>query len=211
MEKSQIWSTVHSERKALAADLRLLGPDQWAVASLCAQWTVRDVLAHMTATGKMTPPRFFAKLAGAGFSFDRVQDAGVAAERGTAPAGTLAGFEEIQDSVSHPPGPADTMLGETIIHAEDIRRPLGIPHEYSREALVRLADFFKASNLLIGTKRRISGLSLRATDADWQHGTGPEVSGSILALVMAMTGRKQALDDLTGEGVGMLRARPERN
>lgn len=208
MDKADIWPTVHAERKALAADLRGLGPDQWSVVSLCGLWTVRDVLAHMTAAGKMTPPRFFVKLAGAGFSFERVQQAGVAAQRGDSPAGTLAGFEGIKDSVDHPPGPADTMLGETIVHAEDIRRPLGISRDYPTEALVRIADFYKASNLLIGTKRRISGVSLRATDTDWRHGTGSEVSGPMLALVMAMTGRKQALDDLTGEGVATLRARP---
>ena len=40
------------------------------------------------------------------------------------------------------------------------------------------------------------------------HGTGPEVSGPILSLVMAMTGRKAAGDDLTGNGVATLRSRP---
>jgi uncharacterized protein (TIGR03083 family) len=208
MEKGEIWPTVHAERKALAVDLRSIQPDQWPVTSQCAPWTVRDVLAHMTAAGKMTPPRFFGKLAGAGFSFDRVQEAGVAAEQGSSPADALARFEEIQDWVKHPPEPADTMLGETIIHAQDIRGPLGILHEYPLGALVRLADFYKASNLLIGTKRRIDGLSLRAIDTEWKHGTGPEVAGPMLALVMAMTGRKTALDNLTGAGVATLRARP---
>jgi hypothetical protein len=98
-------------------------------------------------------------------------------------------------------------LGETIVHSEDIRRRLGIKHDYPAEAVVRVADFFKGSNLLIGSKRRIDGLTLRATDAEWSHGTGPEVSGPILSLVMAMAGRKAALDDLSGEGVSTLRSR----
>jgi hypothetical protein len=51
------------------------------------------------------------------------------------------------------------------------------------------------------------GSAGRFTDAEWSHGTGPEVSGPILALVMAMTGRKAALDDLSGEGVSTLRSR----
>jgi len=70
-----------------------------------------------------------------------------------------------------------------------------------------VADFYKGSNLLIGSWRRIEGLTLRATDAGWTTGTGPEVSGPILSLVMAMTGRKVADDDLTGEGVATLRSR----
>ena len=93
------------------------------------------------------------------------------------------------------------------MHAEDIRRPLGIAHHYPVDALTRLADFYTGSNLLIGAKKRIAGLTLRATDADWSTGSGPEVAGPAIAIVMAMTGRKVALDDLEGDGVGALRAR----
>jgi uncharacterized protein (TIGR03083 family) len=207
MDKSDIWPVIHAERKALATDLQALDAGQWQAASLCSQWTVRDVTAHMTATAKITPPSFFAKLAMSGFRFGRLQDKDIAAERGAAPADTLARFGAVENSMNHPPGPADTMLGETIIHAEDIRRPLGIQHDYPDGAVVRVADFFKGSNLLIGAKRRIDGLALRATDADWSHGSGPEVSGPLLSLVMAMTGRKAAIDDLAGDGVTTLRAR----
>jgi hypothetical protein len=56
-------------------------------------------------------------------------------------------------------------------------------------------------------KRRVDGVTLRATDADWRHGSGPEVSGPAIAPVMAMAGRKAALDDLTGDGVAVLRER----
>jgi uncharacterized protein (TIGR03083 family) len=202
-----IWAVIHAERKALAADLRTLSDADWARTSLCARWTVRDVLAHMTSAAKLTPPAFLARLAGSGFSFDKVQEKGVAANRGDSPADTLAGFEAVQTSVKHPPGPADTWLGETIVHSEDIRGPLGVKHAYPTEAVVRVADFYQGSNLLIGSKRRIAGLTLRATDTDWSHGTGPEVSGPILFLVLAMTGRKAALEDLDGEGVAALRTR----
>jgi hypothetical protein len=74
--------------------------------------------------------------------------------------------------------------------------------------VVQVADFYKGSNLLIGTKRRIEGLTLQATDANWSHGTGPKVSGPMIALVMAMTGRKAAADELSGDGVATLRERP---
>jgi uncharacterized protein (TIGR03083 family) len=207
MGTTNIWPTIHAERKALAADLRALSDDDWAKPSLCGQWTVRDMLAHMTSSASMTPPAFFGKLAGSGFSFDKLQEKGVAAQKGDSPADTLANFEAVLTSVKHPPGPADTWLGETIVHCEDIRRALGLQHEYPTEAVVRVADFYKGSNLLIGSKRRVEGLALHATDTDWSHGTGPEVSGPILSLVLAMTGRKAAADDLTGDGVATLRAR----
>jgi uncharacterized protein (TIGR03083 family) len=203
-----IWSVIHAERKALATDLRTLSDADWASTSLCGRWTVRDVLAHMTSTARMTPPAFFARLAGSGFSFDKVQEQGVAANMGGSPGDTLAGFESVLTSVKHPPGPADTWLGEAIVHSEDIRRPLGIEHAYPTEAVVRVADFYKGSNLLIGSKRRVAGLGLRATDTSWAHGSGPEVSGPMLSLVLAMTGRKAALEDLEGDGVAELRTRP---
>ena len=203
-----IWPVVHTERRALAADLRDLGTEEWATPSLCSDWTVRDVLAHMTSTAKLPPAGFVAKLIGSGFSFGKVQEKGVAANLGASPADTLANFESVVTSVKHPPGPTQTWLGETIVHSEDIRRALGMQHKYPADAVVTVADFYKGSNLLIGSKRRIAGLALRATDADWSHGTGPEVSGPILSLVMAMTGRKAADDDLTGDGVAALRSRP---
>src|SRR6266704_3066987 len=100
-----IWPTVHAERKALADDLRNLGTEDWARPSLCGNWTVRDVLAHMTSGAKLTPPAFYGKMIGSGFSFDKVQEKGVAANRGASPADTLANFESVVTSVKHPPGP----------------------------------------------------------------------------------------------------------
>ena len=208
MEKTDTWPVIHAERKALAADLHGLTDDQWAAASLCDRWTVRDVTAHMTATAKITPPAFVAKLAASGFKLERLQDKDIAVERGSTPADTLARFEGIVTSVKHPPGPVESWLGEAIVHSEDIRRPLGIRHEYPADAVLRVADFYAGSNLIIGAKRRIDGLTLRATDATWSHGSGPEVSGPVLSLVIAMTGRKAALDDLGGDGVATLRSRP---
>ena len=94
-----------------------------------------------------------------------------------------------------------------MVHAEDIRRPLGIVHDYPVDALTRLADFYTGSNLLIGAKKRVAGLTLRTTDADWSTGSGPEVAGPAIAIVMAMTGRTVAYHELTGDGVDTLRAR----
>jgi len=202
-----IWPVIHAERKSLAGDLRPLTDEQWDTASLCDGWTVRDVLAHMTSAANLTPPVFFATLIGSGFNFEKLQAKGIAARRGASPAETLAGFEKVETSVKHPPGPTDTWLGEAIVHSQDIRRPLGIEHQYPTEAVVRVADFYKGSNVLIGSKNRIADLTLRATDTDWSYGAGPEVSGPILSLVMAMTGRKAAIDDLTGDGVATLRSR----
>ena len=208
MAQVEVWPTIHAERKALAADLEGLTDEQWATTSLCNEWTVRDVVAHMTATAKLNPPQFFLGMIGSGFSLKRKQAKDIDVEKGASPAQSLERFKNEINSSKHPPGPNDTWLGEVVIHSEDIRRPLGIHHDYPTDAAVQVADFYKGSNLLIGAKRRIAGLRLQATDADWSTGDGPEVAGPIVSIVMAMTGRKATLDDLSGDGVATLRSRP---
>jgi uncharacterized protein (TIGR03083 family) len=161
----------------------------------------------MTATARMTPGRFVSHLASAGFRFSAMTAKDVAAETAPGPQATLAAFDSLKGASTSPPGPTEAMLGEVVIHSQDIRRPLGIARDYPIESVVRVLDFFKGSNLLIGAKRRIQGVGLRASDADWSHGSGPQASGPVMALAMAMTGRRAGLDDLEGDGVEVLRGR----
>jgi len=207
MANTSPWPLIHAERAALAADLAVLTGEQWAVQSLCGEWTVRDVLGHMTSTAKMTPPRFFAAYAASGFRFNAFTAKGVAQEATAKPADGLANFRDHLKDTTHPPGPVEAMLGEAVLHAEDIRRPLGITREYPPEALIRVAEFYRGSNLIVGAKKRIAGLTLRATDTGWSAGSGPEVTGPHLSLLLAMTGRSAALADLSGDGTATLRSR----
>ena len=206
MASSDIWSTIHAER-ALAADVDPLTDAQWATPSLCPGWSVRDVLGHMTATTEMTAPKFFAALIASGFRFDTMIARAMRKQVEGTPADTLARFKAQVDSTTSPPGPVDTWLGETVVHAEDIRRPLGIAHTYPPDALRRVADFYTKSNVGIGGKKRAAGLTLRATDIDWSKGSGPEVTGPAASLVLAITGRKAGLDGLTGDGLPTLKER----
>jgi len=204
---TDLWPLVSAERGALADDVSGLTSEQWATRSLCPDWTVRDVVAHLTAAASTSPPAFIGQFARAGFNFDAYAKAGLARRLGADSAATLAGFRAVQDSTTAPPGPKSTWLGEVVVHSQDIRRPLGIAHHYDPVALHEVAEFFKGSNTLIGAKNRIAGLALSATDQDWSHGSGPAVQGPLLSLVMAMTGRRAHVDDLTGEGVEELRSR----
>ena len=70
-----------------------------------------------------------------------------------------------------------------------------------------MADSCKDSNLLLGSKRRITGLTLRVTDMPWWTGVGPVVSGPAVSSLLAMTGRTSAQADLRGEGLATLEAR----
>jgi uncharacterized protein (TIGR03083 family) len=199
-----IWGTIAQERKALAEDLAKIGDAQWSTASLCSGWSVRDVVAHMTATAETTPLNFLPKLAGSGFSLNKMSENDIAKRRD---GDVLARFRGRVSSRKHPPGPVDSWLGETIVHGEDIRRPLGIKHDYPDEALARVGEFYSKSNFVIGGKNRVAGLKLTATDADWSNGSGAEVTGPFISLVLAIAGRKAVLGDLSGPGVATLESR----
>jgi uncharacterized protein (TIGR03083 family) len=202
------WQMIGKERASLAAALGALPDADWTKPSLCAGWSVREVVGHMIATASMTPPRFIAKLAGSGFSFQKLTRTDIQRVTTGRTNGELVDALRARiEARTAPPGPAASWLGETIVHGEDVFRALDGYRAHQVEHVVAVADFYKNSNLLIGAKNRIDGVTLRATDVEWRHGSGPEVNGPAIALVMAMTGRKAALDDLTGEGVALLRAR----
>jgi uncharacterized protein (TIGR03083 family) len=209
MKTKEIWSYIHGERERLVETLGGLSTEQWASPSWCAGWTVQDTVGHIVAAAEQTPANFYKELVSAGFRFN------VFTERGAKRLGALRQEELVRrlqertSTTNHPPAPVMAMLGEIVVHGEDIRRPLGVRrHQAPEAALVALADSWKKSNLLIGAKRRIAGLRLRASDVHWVHGDGPEVTGPLNSLVLAMVGRKGAHDDLSGEGLATLGNRP---
>jgi uncharacterized protein (TIGR03083 family) len=201
------WPLVHAERAALAADLADLTDQQWATPSLCAGLTVREVLAHLTAGASLTPVRWLVGVIRCRFDFDKQVAMRLAEQLGATSAETLARFRRVVTSTTKPPLPTVAMLGETIVHAEDIRRPLGIHRDYPITTLTQLAEYYQGSDLVVLAKGRISGLRLAASDGPFATGSGPLVSGTTLALTMSMTGRATYCDELDGDGVATLRAR----
>ena len=141
------------------------------------------------------------------FDFDHPGARRLAEQLGATPTETLARFRCAVTSTTKPPLPTAAMLGETIVHAEDIRRPLGIRRDYPITTLTRLANYYQSSDLVVLAKGRIVGLRLQASDGPFTSGSGPLVSGSTLALIMAMTGRVTYCDELDGDGAATLRAR----
>lgn len=202
-----LWPLVHAERAALAEDLAALTGEQWATPSLCAGLSVREVLAHLTAGASLSPARWLAGVIRCRFDFDRQVAMRLAEQLGASPAETLARFRRVITSTTKPPLPVVAMLGECVVHGEDIRRPLGIRRAYPIETLTRVAGYYQGSDQVVLARGRVAGLRLAADDGPFATGSGPLVSGSTLALIMAMTGRAAYLDELSGDGVPTLRER----
>ncbi|PZG07078.1 hypothetical protein C1I95_31600 [Micromonospora craterilacus] len=204
LDSTDLWALIHTERAALAADLTNLAPDRWTTPSLCTELTVREVLAHLTAAASLSPVRWMLGVIRCRFDFDRQVAMRLAEQMGRDPDETLDRFRRVITSTTKPPLPVLAMLGEQIVHGEDIRRPLGIRHPYPIEAVTLVAEHYAGSDLTVLAKGRIAGLRLLANDGPFTTGSGPLVSGSTLALTMAMTGRTAYREELTGDGVALL-------
>ncbi len=202
---NDVWAMVHAERAALIEDLSRVADEQWTVPSLCEEWTVHDVVAHLVDTARTTRVGFAVALVRARFDFDLLNTRGMERERGATPRETLARLRSVASRTSTPPAPLDTRLVEEVVHGEDIRRPLGIEHVYAPEAVVRsLRLQARTSASFGGAKELVADVRIMATDADLVLGDGPEVRGTALSLLLALSGRRVALDELQGPGVAAL-------
>ena len=200
-----VWSLVHAERAALIDDLVHVDDRCWEQPSLCRGWTVHDVVAHLVNSALTTRLGFLAGFARAGFDFDRQNARGVERERRTTPRETLEQLRRVASRTSTPPAPLDSRLVEEVVHGEDIRRPLGIIHTYPEEVVVRSLRLQSRTPASFGgAKELVARVRLTATDADVSIGHGPDVSGTALSLLLAVSGRRVALDDLDGPGVGAM-------
>jgi uncharacterized protein (TIGR03083 family) len=206
---NDLWPMIHAERAALAADLAKLSDEQWATPSLCRGLTVREVLAHVTSAANLNAIRWLAGVIRCRFDFDRQVSMRLAEQLGATPDETLERFRRAVTSTTKPPLPVAAMLGETVVHGEDIRRPLGIRRDHPIGTLTVVAEYYRGTDQVVVAKGRIGGLRLEATDGTFATGSGPLVRGPTLALTMAMTGRSAYLDELDGPGVATLRERIE--
>lgn len=200
------WPLVHAERAALIRDLEGLTADQWATPSLCDAWTVHEVSAHLVDNAKATRLGVVWAMARARFDFDQQNEDGMRRERGDSPRETLERLRQVADRTTGPPAPVDSRLVEEVLHGEDIRRPLGIRHEYAPEAVTRSLEYQVRTSVAMGGAKQVAArVGLRASDGDVVIGDGPEVVGPALSLLMVVSGRTVALDDLDGPGVDLLR------
>ena len=204
--RNDVWPLVHAERAALIDDLAGLDDAAWEQPSLCAGWTVHDVVAHLVDVARSTRLGFAVDMVRAAFDFDRQNARGIDRARGGSPAETLQRLREAAMRTSTPIAPLDTRLVEEVVHGEDIRRPLGINHTYAQETVVRsLRQQVRTSTAFGGARELVADVRLVATDADLAIGAGPDVSGTALALLLAVSGRRVALDELDGPLSGLRR------
>ena len=195
------------ERADLADLLALLTPEQWDAPTLCTQWRVRDVVAHVFSYDVLSTGALIRRFLAGRLNGDRVNALGVAAYAGSSIDELLALAEEHLQPRGLPAGFGGRIaLTDGLIHHQDIRRGLGIVRDVPADRL-RVALQFAPTAPPIKASRRIRGLRLASTDLAWTTGSGPAVEGPAEAVLMAIAGRPAALPELSGPGVQTLAKR----
>jgi uncharacterized protein (TIGR03083 family) len=202
---STLMSMARAERADLHAFLTTLTPQQWDTPSLCSGWTVKDIVAHVISYEELGTMGLMKRLVKG--RIVRANEVGVDEFAALSP-------QELLEFLGNHLTPQGLTAGfggmialvDGTIHHQDIRRTLGQPRTIPANRLGRVLGLVPG-NPRLGAGRRIRRLRLRATDIDWEHGRGPEVSGPGEALLMAMAGRPAAIADLAGPGRATLAAR----
>lgn len=203
-ENPQLWPMIHAARRSLADDLTGLSDDEWRRQSLCAGWTVEQVLAHLTAGASIGRWRWVVSILAAGFRPELHNERRLREHLGPTPHHTLASFAGIIDAEVAPTSDTAAYLGEVMVHGEDIRRPLGIAGAADVRPWTAVAQFYARRDFTVASRTLIAGLRLEADDGPFTAGQGSHVTGSTLALVMTMAGRPDYLGELDGPGRGIL-------
>lgn len=208
LSRAAVDAAVADERRRLADLVDGLADAQWRTPSLCAAWTVRDVLAHLTTTTRTTLPTLLRAAVRARGDFDRME-IDLAARRAAAhtTAELVAQLRASAESTRRFPGsaPIDPLM-DLVIHAQDVTRPLGLPYASPPE-VVAASLAHVATSRFMGGPQRLAGLRLVSADTGWTLGTGPELRGPDVDLLLVASGRPAGLDALEGAGVAVLAGR----
>ena len=199
---------IADERRQLADLIDALTDEQLRTPSLMPTWSVRDVAAHLTLGFEASLVRFALAFLTTR-SLDKAVDK-VTWEIARRPVKELAAsLRRNASRLSTPPGTGpETSLTEVLVHGLDLRRPLGVRREMPRDRSRAALEFLAAGKARGFVKKGWrEGLRFEATDDTWSHGDGPVLRGASDSLMLAITGRVAALDELQGDGVAILRER----
>ncbi|MEV4763876.1 maleylpyruvate isomerase family mycothiol-dependent enzyme [Micromonospora chokoriensis] len=201
---------ISDERRRAADLIDALTPEQLGVPSLCGAWTVRQVAAHLVAPFAARRRWFLPLLLRSRFNLHdaNARLAGMVARR---PADEISALlrENAETPYRAPRVGLFGQLTDLQVHGQDIRRPLGLPHDLRPDRLRTSLDFLVHRRAIGFFVRRghTDGLRFEATDLGWASGEGRVVRGAAEAVMLALTGRSVVLAELSGDGVPILRDR----
>jgi len=150
------WAMIHAERSRVADMLDGLSSEQWTMDTLCKGWNVQMVAAHMMNAGEQSTSKFFRGLLASGLRFNVMMDDQAHASAKLAPKEIIERIRASTTTTNKPPAATMAMLGEVVVHGNDIRQPLGIDDDSSTEAKLACLEMFKGSNFPVRAKKTIT-------------------------------------------------------
>ena len=136
MDDATTWKLIHKERESMADTLAGLTPEQWKQPSLCGGWSVRETAGHIVTGAEQTHRRFMGHMVANGFRFNKMMDADAKRMAKRPLDEIIARLRARVTTTNRPPAPVMTMLGEIVVHSDDIRRALGLESDVSADALI---------------------------------------------------------------------------
>jgi uncharacterized protein (TIGR03083 family) len=182
---------IAAERRELAAMLASLPPAAWDEPTLCDGWRVREVVAHITMPFRYPAPRFAFELARSGGNFTRMADRCARRDAAASAAELTAALRDNAEHPWKPPGGGLVgALTHDVIHGLDITVALGIGRTVPAGRLAIVLDSITGARSLKFFGASLSGIQLRASDADWSFGSGTPVTGAAQDLALVVCGRR---------------------
>lgn len=205
----EVFVAIRRARLGLADLVAGLNSDQLATPSLCAGWSVRDVVGHLVLASDLPKARLFAAVVRARGSYDRAMDRLSRAEATRPFPDLVANLRANADSRFAvagvgPRGP----LTDVLVHTVDIAVPLRLSWSAPSDAVRVSVEFATSSRARAFVPRgRLSGLRLHASDLGFTWGQGATVNGSGIDLLAVLCGRAALLERLDGPGTDVLASR----
>ncbi|MEV4538470.1 maleylpyruvate isomerase family mycothiol-dependent enzyme [Asanoa sp. NPDC049518] len=205
MDRDELWRVVDDQRRTLADQLEELSDEEWRRQSLCAEWTVRDVTAHLTQQ-HVTLGTLLVGVARARGNAARANRLAIDAKAAEPTAALIAEIRGHIGSRRHVPVVTENeALIDVVVHGQDIMIPLGRRHDVPAHAAAAAAARIWSRPWLFKAMKSLRGYGFAATDTAFRAGSGPLVRGPAIDILLLMTGRRVGLRGLTGPGADALR------
>jgi uncharacterized protein (TIGR03083 family) len=185
--ETEIQTMIATGYLALADLLAAVPRPDWDTPSLCEDWRVREVIAHVTMPARYDEKAFMAELAARNFDFAKLSNE-LAARDSSLPTGELVA--NLRSETLHrwapPEGGVHGALNHAVIHGLDVTVPLGAAPAATDEAIEVVLDDLSHGGIHKHFGTVVSGRRLEATDLEWSYGNGRTIraTGSDLALLL---------------------------
>jgi uncharacterized protein (TIGR03083 family) len=202
VETADVRQEIARLRRQFANRIEALDEAAWNSASWCSGWRVRDVLAHLVRNAEGTSMSLAQDLLRGGLRPDRAVSRAAKRLSGV-PVPQLAQRlrANAEGGVRLLGSPEALGLGDVLVHSADAFRPLGMDEDASAVDPTPALDAFWRMGRVIVHSAPHRGRRLIATDVDWNRGSGPEVRGKAMDLLLLVTNRRQVLPCLEGPGL----------